>query len=340
MSRNSATTNSGSGLSGSSAATNNDHIDWDALWESNVIDKQSLNHLILNYLIFEGYENSTIKFAKEIGIDLKGNDKKEAKMEKKNQENEEIIDAVDIEIKDDIGKSSTQKNLLMGMNSIKIRNEIKLNILNGEVQSAINKLNLNYPDLLEQNNYLYFKLLLLNLIEMIRNNNEININEKNIDNQEEFVMNIIKFAQDKLTNKAIKNIKFMEELELTMTLLLYSNNKELLPAKLNELFEFKLRRDIADLVNKSILVKDSNNLIDLNYKKKFYEKKYDNNDDDDENKINNNEGTDEIGIDDDGDGLNNQIIDSNLKKMIKLWIWSENQVYDKNVSFPTLNLDN
>ncbi|ODQ61031.1 hypothetical protein WICANDRAFT_61595, partial [Wickerhamomyces anomalus NRRL Y-366-8] len=238
------------------SGNNNNELDWDALMESNLIDKQSLNHLVLNYLIFEGYESSTVKFAKEIGIDLNN------KGTKQDDDEDEV--------------NPLQKNLLMGINSIKIRNEIKLNILNGEVQLAINKLNLNYPDLLEQNNFLHFKLLLLNLIEMIRNNNDDSKNDDN--NQELFVMNIIKFAQDKLTNKAIKNVKFMEELELTMTLLLYSNNKDLLPAKLNELFEFKLRRDIADLVNKSILVKDSNNLIDLNYKKKFYEVKHEDND--------------------------------------------------------------
>ncbi len=301
------------------SGNNNNELDWDALMESNLIDKQSLNHLVLNYLIFEGYESSTVKFAKEIGIDLNN------KGTKQDDEEDEV--------------NPLQKNLLMGINSIKIRNEIKLNILNGEVQLAINKLNLNYPDLLEQNNFLHFKLLLLNLIEMIRNNNEDSKNDDN--NQELFVMNIIKFAQDKLTNKAIKNVKFMEELELTMTLLLYSNNKDLLPAKLNELFEFKLRRDIADLVNKSILVKDSNNLIDLNYKKKFYEVKHEDNDNNNGNNEVNND-VDEISIDDndeDDDGLNSHIIDSNLKKMIKLWIWSENKAFEKNLEYPRLNLD-
>ena len=301
------------------SGNNNNELDWDALMESNLIDKQSLNHLVLNYLIFEGYESSTVKFAKEIGIDLNN------KGTKQDDDEDEV--------------NPLQKNLLMGINSIKIRNEIKLNILNGEVQLAINKLNLNYPDLLEQNNFLHFKLLLLNLIEMIRNNNDDSKNDDN--NQELFVMNIIKFAQDKLTNKAIKNVKFMEELELTMTLLLYSNNKDLLPAKLNELFEFKLRRDIADLVNKSILVKDSNNLIDLNYKKKFYEVKHEDNDNNNSNNEVNND-ADEISIDDndeDDDGLNSHIIDSNLKKMIKLWIWSENKAFDKNLEYPRLNLD-
>lgn len=301
------------------SGNNNNELDWDALMESNLIDKQSLNHLVLNYLIFEGYESSTVKFAKEIGIDLNN------KGTKQDDDEDEV--------------NPLQKNLLMGINSIKIRNEIKLNILNGEVQLAINKLNLNYPDLLEQNNFLHFKLLLLNLIEMIRNNNDDSKNDDN--NQELFVMNIIKFAQDKLTNKAIKNVKFMEELELTMTLLLYSNNKDLLPAKLNELFEFKLRRDIADLVNKSILVKDSNNLIDLNYKKKFYEVKHEDNDNNNGNNEVNND-ADEISIDDndeDDDGLNSHIIDSNLKKMIKLWIWSENKAFNKNLEYPRLNLD-
>ncbi|CCH43470.1 hypothetical protein BN7_3020 [Wickerhamomyces ciferrii] len=236
-----------------------EEIDWNSLMESNLIDKQSLNHLILNYLIFEGYENSTIKFAKEIGINL------DNEVDEQGEEGEEDDEPI-------------KANIIMGLNSIKIRNEIKLNILNGEIQLGINKLNLNYPDLLEQNNFLYFKLLLLNLIEMIRKNRDSETSIKDDEptefNQEEFVLKIIKFAQEKLTNKAIKNVKFMEELELTMTLLLYStNDSNLLPLRLNELFEFKLRRDIADLVNKSILVNDSNNLIDLNYKKNFMKKR-------------------------------------------------------------------
>jgi hypothetical protein len=176
------------------------------------MNKQKMNRIMLNHLIFEGYESTAYQFAKEVGISLEND-----------------------------------AELSVGLQSIGFRNQIKLRILKGEIAQAIDELNMEYPELLEQDDHLYFKLLLMNLIEMIR---------KHESNEEQFVLDIIKFAQDKLTNKAIKNPKFIEELELTMTLLLYSQNKELLPPKLTELFDVKLRRDIATLVNKALFKKD------------------------------------------------------------------------------------
>lgn len=167
-----------------------------------------MNKMVLNYLIFEAYEASAIRFAHEVGVPL------------------------------------DQEEYSVALSSISTRSSVKLKILRGDIGGAIDELNLQYPELLEQDEYLYFKLLLMNLIEMIR---------KEEANEERFVMDIITFAQEKLANKAIKSVRFMEELELTMTLLLYAHNKELLPPRLGELFEVKLRREIAQLVNRAVL---------------------------------------------------------------------------------------
>lgn len=221
--------------------------EWNKRLESQIVQKQELNQVVLNYLIFEGYESTATKFGKEIGINLQD---------------------------------------YYEMNSINFRKKIKNYLLNGEIQIVIDQLKLEYPDLLEKNQFLHFKLLLLHLIEMIKSH-------KNNQDKDQFIINIIDFAKKKLTNKALKNPKFMEELELTMTLLLYSNNEEInnnLPDKLKELLKFKLRIDISNLINKSILLENIPNLLNFE---------------------------------------DFEIIDSKLKKMIKVWLWGEENLVNE-----------
>lgn len=252
------------------------------------LDKSTLlNRLVLNFLIHEGYEQTAYKLAKELGINPNG--------------------------------SEEDDEYLIGWRSMSIRRQIKDMLLKGEIGDAIDTLNLLYPELLEQNNLLYFKLLLLNLIEMIRNHEE----QGDGDDKEQFIMKIVSFAQDKLTNKAIKNIKFMEELELTMTLLIYSNKKEMLPPKLNQLFEIKLRRDIASLVNKCILQKEATVLLE-EYNGTL--QNHETHGDEDE---------------DDGLLLTNQIMDSKLNKLMRLWVWLENKTHVEHsmTDIPLFKLD-
>lgn len=260
--------------------------EWERLAGAQNIDKTQINKLILDYLIFEGYESTSAKFANEIGIELE----------------------------------SSKDRSFIGFNSIRFRKDIKQNILNGEIQMVINKLNLHFPDLLEKNQFLYFKLLLLNLIEMIK----VPINTENQTDRHEFILNIIKFAQEKLTNKAIKNTKFMEELELAMTLLLYSNNEtkslDKLPTKLKELLKFKLRRDISELINKSIIMENSEHLVEFEQDRKVSD--YDTRSDDEKYQDINND--DDLTNND--TIIHDDLIDSNLKKMIKFWIWGENKI--------------
>ena len=173
---------------------------------SSLVGRMTKNNLVLDYLIYEAHESTAEKFAKEVGITL------------------------DCSIR--------------GYQSIGIRHQLKLHILKGDISNAIDLLSLRYPELLEENDYLYFKLLLMNLIEMIRHHDG---------NDEQFVLRVIQFAQEKLSNKAVKNPEYMKELELTMTLLLYSQNKELLPQRLTKLFDLKQRRHIASVVNGAVL---------------------------------------------------------------------------------------
>ena len=56
-----------------------------------------------------------------------------------------------------------------GFATIKQRQEIKKLILNGDISQAIKQISQYYPMILDLNNLLHFKLLRLNLVEMIRN---------------------------------------------------------------------------------------------------------------------------------------------------------------------------
>ncbi|KAH3679337.1 hypothetical protein WICMUC_001077 [Wickerhamomyces mucosus] len=279
--------------------------------QGRMINQQTMNKIVLNYLVFEGYKDTSEQFAQHIGIDFDGPE----------------LDTF----------------TRVAYQSIEFRNEIKLNLLNGSIEKVIDLLNLRKPDLLETNNYLYFKILLLNLIEMIKANQNSN------GDNEDFVMDIIKFAKSKLINKVIKNSKFMEELELTMTLLLYSKNKDDMPKKLHELFEYKFKNDVADLINKSILV-DELRLDDGGVfegeldedEEDFKESEEDENveleernderggnQEEEEEEEEKEEGRDEEEV----NHLDKFLLDSDLKKMVKLWIWAENKVNDKNIAF-------
>ncbi|OWB79228.1 hypothetical protein B5S32_g3442 [[Candida] boidinii] len=97
-----------------------------------------------------------------------------------------------------------------------------------------------------------------------------------------FLKKLLLFIKNKLsTSKILQNESFIKELELTMTLLCFGNQlissnnstttttptkKFKLPFKLKHLLNLKLRKEISDLVNKSILINLNNdqNLNNIN----------------------------------------------------------------------------
>ena len=103
---------------------------------------------------------------------------------------------------------------------------------------------------------LHFKLLLLNLIEMIRSHHQ----QENITkDSNDFILNLIQYSQNKLAIKASSSVKKMQELELAMTLLLFplsdsaDSGSIKLPKSLQNLYSISLRSKIADLVNEKLL---------------------------------------------------------------------------------------
>ncbi|GME83005.1 unnamed protein product [Ambrosiozyma monospora] len=152
------------------------------------------------------------------------------------------------------------KKLTEGLSNIKIRNQIKLLILKGEIESATEIIMESFPMLLVNNDLVYFRLLHLHLIEMIRRNIEQKTtNGSNPGQEREFLNGVLKFINDKLSTLAIlQNKRFIKELELTMALLCFGNqlteNPKKIPLRLKKLLDLKLRNKVANLVNKAIIV--------------------------------------------------------------------------------------
>lgn len=126
------------------------------------INKPQLNSLILNYLIVEGYESAAVNFSKEIGMDLLRSGHSDGANIGSNNKGNNLGNSAKSVVK------SSHFSLINGLQSIKQRNEIKLLLIKGDITSVIDKLNEYYPLLLENNDFLYFKILLLNLIEIIK----------------------------------------------------------------------------------------------------------------------------------------------------------------------------
>lgn len=211
----------------------------DDLSEEEPCIEPSIPHLLLNYFIVSAYEESSIRMAKELGI-IKNN--KEA-----SKFNEIYRISERAYVKELIKKGLISK----AINEINERFGIEvLEKLNSESESGDSS----------NNEDLHFRLLLLNLIEMIRKHHQDSSNLSENKNND-FILELIEYSQEKLALKACSNKEYIKELELVMTLLLFpmenvnddSGNKIKLPKGLKDLYSLSLRSRIADLVNDKLL---------------------------------------------------------------------------------------
>lgn len=239
--------------------------------------KQKIDRLILNYFIQEGYEDAAITFAKETNIDLAKDikdptindpqsisflnklnhdnlqDKQEFLQIINNHSILENYSGTDYFFKDNrkVGK---------GYSTIKERKEIKYLILKGAIIDAIRKISEYFPGVLDSNNLLHFRLLRLNLIEMIRRHKLTNP-DGNTDIERQFLDDILTFVRQNLINKVTKSFKLLKELEITMSLLCFNFDADIrsiedqkdLPEELRSLFDLSLRTQCYRLVNRAIL---------------------------------------------------------------------------------------
>ncbi|CAF0769743.1 unnamed protein product [Adineta steineri] len=104
--------------------------EWMEAIEQQHLERSSLNRLIINYLITEGFKEAAEKFAEETGMSLNNID----------------------------------------LTSVDERLKIREAIENGKIQEAIDIINKKAPELLDQNRQLAFHLKQQHLIELIRLN--------------------------------------------------------------------------------------------------------------------------------------------------------------------------
>ena len=94
---------------------------------------------------------------------------------------------------------------------------------------------------------MHFALLRLQLVEMIRTC------RANPEGDMDAVSAALEFATEKLGPRAPTNAQFLEDLEKTMTLLVFSHDPKTLDPSLAAMLKPDLRREVADKVNKAIV---------------------------------------------------------------------------------------
>lgn len=194
-----------------------------------LVPEPSLPLLLLNYFIIYGYEEAAIRMCKELNLIQNNNDIK----------------------------------LFNDLFMIKERNKIKILILSGKITDAINLIDNSFGlNILYENNNntshdnddLYFQLVLLNLIEMIRNNSFSNDISK-----------LVQYARIHLSTKASQSKRHMTDLQSVISLLMLTaaarnNNNESIPLNINNLpnslkmlYSIKLRNKLAHSINMKFL---------------------------------------------------------------------------------------
>ncbi|SCW00733.1 LAFE_0C10748g1_1 [Lachancea fermentati] len=198
----------------------------------------SIPHLLLNYFIVMSYEESSIRMAKELGYIRNNKDAAEFNKIYKIRDRAYIRELI-------------KKGMVLKAID-EINSKFGVEVLENLTTDSSSKKRSNEEDL-------HFKLLLLNLIEMIRKHHQ---SSKTEENSNKFILELIEYSQDKLALKAGSNKKYMKELELVMTLLLFpmepsqgshSKSNINLPKSLKNLYSLSLRSKIADLVNRKLL---------------------------------------------------------------------------------------
>ncbi|CAK9441353.1 uncharacterized protein LODBEIA_P52210 [Lodderomyces beijingensis] len=253
-----------------------------------------IDRLILDYFIHQGHREAAKTFAAELNIEL-GAAKEESKDAKSMRQEGELQSSkfqrsplknisklAATEFSDAVLKYYSSKNrsippvmpdfssgssgnsgnsgkrrFVKGYSTIDERQKIKSLLLRGHVTEAIAEIKLHFPILLDSNNLLHFKLLRLNLIEMIRSHKFSSSMEAN---ERIFLNEVLTFVRRHLINKISNSYKLLKELEITMSLLCFrfdstvdlEGQKEL-PQELRNFFNLNLRVQVFRLVNQAIL---------------------------------------------------------------------------------------
>lgn len=209
------------------------------------LTKRSIDRIVLDYFIQEGFHSAAQSLAEEADISL---------------------DTFRIGGR----RSSENCGSSLGFSTIVKRREIKYLILEGNISQAIRLIAENFPATLDSQPLLFFLLLRLNLIEMIRKHKCLP-DANNPEIEKKFISDILSFVRENMISKVLYSVSLLKDLETTMSLLCFDFDPEKpldelveLPPKLRELFDLSLRRQCYREVNRAIL--DLNdNLVGINY---------------------------------------------------------------------------
>uniref|UniRef100_A0A0B7BU81 CTLH domain-containing protein n=2 Tax=Arion vulgaris TaxID=1028688 RepID=A0A0B7BU81_9EUPU len=127
----------------------------------------------------------------------------------------------------------------VNLDSLDDRIRIRQAILEGRATDAIAIINSLYPELLDNDRYLFFRLQQQHLIELIKNKD---------------LEAALDYAQSKLSERVEENPNVLPELEKTLALLAFEN-PEISP--FGELLHPSQRQKVASEVNAAILESDS-----------------------------------------------------------------------------------
>lgn len=206
--------------------------------------------LLLNYFVCMAYEESSVRMARELGYVKSNKDVQEFNDLYKIRERAHISELLK---RGQVSEAMEEINSIFGIEVLECGAAGSWNDPGSTADGSSNG-NTAKSNGKED---LHFKLLLLNLIEMIRAHDQQRSQRSDgDDSDDDFVLKLIEYSQEKLALKAASNKSYMAELELVMTLLLFPKNgssKAKLPKSLKNLYSLSLRSNIADLVNRKLL---------------------------------------------------------------------------------------
>jgi len=159
-----------------------------------------LNELVLQYLVHHGYSETAQTFYNNAFA-------KNDKAIKQNEEMEEY-DVVGAGGLSGIAKD----NEVLDMENLKNRQRIKEYVMKGDIDSAIDLTNRLYPTVLENNNILLFNLRCRKFIEMIRKNEELDMDTE-IDTINDDAMDIDEDKNKSMNQRIIETMKYGQELQ-------------------------------------------------------------------------------------------------------------------------------
>ncbi|CAK82081.1 unnamed protein product (macronuclear) [Paramecium tetraurelia] len=162
--------------------------DWHYKQKSINIPKSFMNQIVLNFFIVEGYRDAAIEFSKEADIPLS------------NQELDQMIERI----------------------------EIKKNILDGDIDSALEKVNK------KNNNLILFKLKTQKLIELIKKDQ---------------IDQAVKYAQTEIIPLLPNQPHLIEEIEQAIALIAFSDIKK---SPMNHLVQNSQRIKVASEINQHL----------------------------------------------------------------------------------------